>query len=86
VDKVVDRRGTRALAESYLNFLYTSTVQDLAARFYYRPRSQEAAEKSKDRFATLDLMTIDQFGGWAAVQKKHFSDDGIFDQIYRPGR
>jgi sulfate transport system substrate-binding protein len=86
VDKVVDRRGTRALAESYLSFLYTSTVQDLAARFYYRPRSQEAAEKSKDRFATLDLMTIDQFGGWAAVQKKHFSDDGIFDQIYRPGR
>jgi sulfate transport system substrate-binding protein len=86
VDKVVDRRGTRALAGAYLNFLYTPTAQELAARFYYRPRSQEAAEKSKGRFATVELMGIDQFGGWAAAQKKHFSDGGGFDQIYRPGK
>jgi sulfate transport system substrate-binding protein len=86
VDKVVDRRGTRALAEAYLNFLYTTTAQELAARFYYRPRSQEAADKSKDRFAAIELMAIDQFGGWAAAQKKHFSDGGAFDQIYRAGK
>jgi len=85
VDKVVDRRGTRALAQAYLNFLYTMTAQELAARYYYRPRSRQAAEKSKERFAAVELMTIDQFGGWAAAQKKHFSDGGAFDQIYRPG-
>jgi sulfate/thiosulfate transport system substrate-binding protein len=83
VDKVVDRRGTRALAESYLNFLYTPAAQDLAARFYYRPRRPDAIEKSKERFAPIELMNIDPFGGWAAAQKKHFSDGGGFDQIYR---
>jgi ABC-type sulfate transport system substrate-binding protein len=82
----VDRRGTRALAEAYLNFLYTPAAQEQAARSYYRPRLQEAIEKSKERFASLELMTIEQFGGWAAAQKKHFSDGGAFDQIYRQGQ
>jgi sulfate transport system substrate-binding protein len=86
VDKVVDRRGTRALAEAYLNFLYTPAAQELAARSYYRPRLQQAIENSKERFASLELMTIEQFGGWAAAQKKHFSDGGAFDQIYRAGK
>jgi sulfate transport system substrate-binding protein len=86
VDKVVDRRGTRALAEAYLNFLYTPAAQELAARSYYRPRLQQAIENSKERFSSLELMTIEQFGGWAAAQKKHFSDGGAFDQIYRQGQ
>jgi sulfate transport system substrate-binding protein len=85
VDKVVDRRGTRAAAEAYLKFLYAAEGQELAGRFYFRPREAQAMEKFRDRFAQLELMTIDQFGGWAAAQKAHFADGGIFDQIYRPG-
>jgi sulfate transport system substrate-binding protein len=82
VDKVVDRRGTRAAAEAYLGFLYTPEGQDLAGRFYFRPRLEEAADKFRDRFARLELLAIDQFGGWAEAQRTHFADDGIFDQIY----
>jgi sulfate/thiosulfate-binding protein len=85
VDKVVDKRGTREAAEAYLAFLYTPEGQDLAARFYFRPRLPEAAERYPDRFARTELMTIETFGGWREVQKKHFADGGIFDQIYRPG-
>jgi sulfate transport system substrate-binding protein len=85
VDKVVDRRGTRRAAEAYLGFLYSPAMQDLAARFYFRPRSKEAAERYRERFAKLDLVTIDQLGGWAEVQKRHFAEGGAFDQIYRPG-
>jgi len=85
VDKVVDRRGTRKAAEAYLKFLYSAEGQELAGRFYFRPRDPQAMQKFRDRFAPLDLMTIDQFGGWAAAQKAHFADGGIFDQIYRPG-
>ena len=85
VDKVVDRRGTREVAEAYLKFLYAPEGQDLAGRFYFRPRQAEAMSKLRDRFANLELMTIDQFGGWTQAQKTHFADGGIFDQIYRPG-
>jgi sulfate/thiosulfate-binding protein len=85
VDKVVDKRGTRMAAEAYLNFLYTPEGQDLAARHYYRPRLAEVNARYGDRFSKLDMITIDDFGGWAAVQKTHFSDGGVFDQIYRPG-
>ena len=85
VDKVVDRRGTREVAEAYLKFLYGPEGQDLAGRFYFRPRLQPAVDKMRNRFANLELTTIDQFGGWALAQKVHFSDGGIFDQIYRPG-
>jgi sulfate transport system substrate-binding protein len=85
VDKVVDRRGTRAAAEAYLKFLYTPEGQELAARFYFRPRRLQAAERYRDRHVDVELTSIDQFGGWAEVQKKHFADDGVFDQIYRPG-
>jgi sulfate/thiosulfate transport system substrate-binding protein len=85
VDKVVDRRGTREAAEAYLKFLYTAEGQELAGRFYFRPRDPQAMEKFRDRFADLELMSIDQFGGWAAAQKAHFADGAIFDQIYRPG-
>jgi sulfate/thiosulfate transport system substrate-binding protein len=85
VDKVVDRRGTRALAEAYLNFLYAPEGQALAAEHYLRPSSPEVAARYADRFPKIDLLSIADFGGWAAAQKTHFADGGIFDQIYRPG-
>ena len=85
VDKVVDRRGTRAVAEAYLAFLYTPEAQEIAARNYLRPRDPEVAARYPDRFPKLDMITIDDFGGWATAQKKHFADGGIFDEIYKPG-
>ena len=85
VDKVVDQRGTRKAAEAYLNFLYTPEGQQLVAKHYYRPRLQEAAEGYPDRFAQLELMHIEDFGGWVKAYKTHFAEGGIFDQIYRPG-
>jgi sulfate/thiosulfate transport system substrate-binding protein len=85
VDKVVDKRRTREAAQKYLEFLYSPEGQELAARHYFRPRSPEVAARHADRFAKLELMTIDQFGGWSQAQKIHFADGGIFDQIYRPG-
>ena len=85
VDKVVDKRGTRAVAEAYLKFLYTPAGQDLAAKNFYRPRLPEVSARHARRFQTVDMVTIDQFGGWGRVQKTHFGDGGVFDQIYRPG-
>jgi sulfate/thiosulfate-binding protein len=86
VDKVVDRRGTRKVAEAYLRFLYSPEGQELAARHHYRPRSQEVLAKYAHKFPKIRLVTIDDaFGGWAQAQKIHFSDGGIFDQIYAPG-
>ena len=85
VDKVVDRRKTRAVAEAYLKYLYTPEGQEIAARNFYRPRLKEAAAKYADQFAKLELFTIDEmFGGWSKAQAKHFDDGGIFDQIYQP--
>ncbi len=84
VDKVVDRHGTRAVAEAYLKYLYTPEGQEIAARNFYRPRLKEVAAKYADKFPKLNLFTIDEvFGGWAKVQPKHFDDGGIFDQIYQ---
>lgn len=85
IDKVVERRGTREAAEAYLNFLYSAEGQDLAGRFYFRPRLPQAAEKFRDRFVRVEMMTIDAFGGWTKAQQTHFADGAIFDQIYRPG-
>ena len=86
VDSVVDRRGTRAVAEAYLQFLYADEVQELAARAGYRPRSPEVAKRHEARFPKLKLATIDEdFGGWNAAQAKHFAEGGVFDQIYQPG-
>jgi sulfate transport system substrate-binding protein len=87
VDKVVDRRGTRAVAEAYLEFLYTPEGQDLVARHHYRPRSAAAQAKYAARFPRLELLTIDaDFGGWANAQAKHFSDGGLFDQVVENAR
>ena len=77
VDKVVDKKGTREVATAYLNYLYSPEGQELAAKNYYRPRNEAVAEKYKDKFAKVELFTIDQeFGGWDKAQKTHFSDGG----------
>ena len=82
VDKVVDRKGTRKVAEAYLNYLYTPEAQDIIARNYYRPRNPSVAAKYKGRFPSIPLFTIDRnFGGWAKAQAAHFNDGGMFDQI-----
>jgi sulfate transport system substrate-binding protein len=87
VDRVVDRRGTRKVAEAYLKFLYTPEGQEIAAKHYYRPRHPAVAAKYANRFANVRLFTIDEaFGGWGKAQKAHFSDGGSFDQIYQPGK
>jgi sulfate transport system substrate-binding protein len=85
VDKVVDRRGTRAAAQAYLEFLYTAEGQEIAARHYYRPRLEAVAAKYAATFPQVSLVTIDAlFGGWQRAQKTHFADGGVFDQIYQP--
>jgi sulfate/thiosulfate-binding protein len=81
VDKVVLRRGTRAVAKAYLEFLYTPEAQEIAARNYYRPRDTAVAARFAERFATIELVGIDHFGGWQLAQKEHFATGGIFDQI-----
>jgi len=87
VDKVVAKKGTRAVAEAYLQFLYTPAGQEIAAKHHYRPRDEKVAAKYAGTFAKVQLFTIDQaFGGWQVAQKTHFSDGGSFDQIYTPGR
>ncbi len=87
VDKVVDKRGTRAVALAYLEFLYTEEAQEIAGRHFYRPRSAAALAKYAAQFPRLDLFTVDEvFGGWRKAQETHFADGGVFDQIYQPGR
>ncbi|MEO6255903.1 MAG: sulfate ABC transporter substrate-binding protein [Sphingomicrobium sp.] len=83
VDKVVDRKGTRKVAEAYLKYLYTPEAQEIIARHYYRPRNPQVAAKYKSRFPNVKLFTIDgNFGGWARAQATHFNDGGLFDQIF----
>ena len=88
VDKVAARKGTTAVAQGYLEYLYTPTGQRLAAKHYYRPSKPELADpEDVKRFPEIELVTIDQvFGGWAKAQKRHFDDGGVFDEIYLPGR
>jgi len=83
VDKVVDKRGTRAVAQGYLDYLYSTEGQDIAARNFYRPIDPVIAAKYAANFPKIHLFTIDEvFGGWAKAQKTHFADGGVFDQIY----
>jgi len=87
VDKVVDKRGTRKVAEAYLHYLYSSEGQEIAARNGYRPRDAATAAKYAAKFPALPLFTVDErFGGWQKAQATHFADGGTFDQIYAPGR
>jgi sulfate/thiosulfate-binding protein len=86
VEKNVDRHGTRAAAQAYLEFLYTPEGQEIAARNFYRPRDPKVAAKYSTKFPKIDLVTVDGvFGGWQKAQATHFADGGVFDQIYTPG-
>lgn len=85
VDKNVDRRKTRTVAEGYLNFLYSPLAQDLIAKHHYRPRSAAVSAKYASKFKPIPLVTIDDtFGGWKKAQATHFNDGAVFDRIYRP--
>ena len=87
VDRVAAKHKTRAVAQAYLEYLYTTEGQEIAARHYYRPRLEAMAAKYADQFPKLTLFTIDEAaGGWSQAQKTHFADGGVFDQIYQPGR
>ena len=85
VDKVADRRGTRKIAEAYLQHLYSDEGQEIAGKHYYRPTNEKIAAKYASQFPKVKLLTVDEIaGGWTKAQKAHFADGGIFDQIYLP--
>ncbi len=83
VDKVVDKKGTRAVAEEYLKYLWSPEGQEIAAANYLRPRDPAVLAKYTDRFPKVDFLSVEKtFGDWRTVQKTHFNDGGVFDQIY----
>jgi len=85
VDKVVDQRGTRAVAEAYLQGLYTPEAQDIAGQLHYRPRNLDALKKYSAQLPNIPFFTVDEaFGGWVKAQTTFFADGGTFDQIYHP--
>jgi sulfate transport system substrate-binding protein len=85
VDKTAGRHGTQAVAQAYLEHLYSDEGQEIAAKNFYRPRNAAIAEKYAANFTKLKLVTVDQeFGGWARAQRTHFADGGVFDQIFLP--
>jgi sulfate/thiosulfate transport system substrate-binding protein len=84
VDKVVLRRGTREVAQAYLQYLYSKEGQEIVAKNYYRPRDAEVAAKYAAQYPKLSLVTIADFGGWSKAQPTHFGEGGVFDQIYSP--
>jgi len=85
VDEVVDKKGTRDVAESYLKFLYTSEAQDIIAQNHYRPHDRNILQKYRADLPALALFTIDEtFGGWPRAQAEFFTDGALFDQIYKP--
>jgi len=87
VDRNVDRKGTRAVAEAYLKFLYTPRAQELIAKNFYRPTDPAVAARHAGKFPAIPLVTIDGvFDGWQKAHATHFADGAIFDQIYQPGR
>ncbi len=86
VDRVADRRGTQAVAEAYLQYLYSDEGQTLAGKHHYRPTKPEIAAKYAATFPAIELVTIDAFGGWKKAQATHFAEGGAFDQIYGVGK
>ncbi|OAI42130.1 thiosulfate transporter subunit [Verrucomicrobia bacterium SCGC AG-212-E04] len=83
VDRVVDQRGTRAVSEAYLRWLFTPEAQAIGVRHFYRPRNRELLEKNAELFKQIPLVKVDEtFGGWSRAQAIHFDDGGVFDQIY----
>jgi sulfate/thiosulfate transport system substrate-binding protein len=86
VDKVAGKHGTREVAQAYLEYLYTPTGQEVAAKHFYRPRLASVAAKYAGQFPKMNLVTVDEvFGGWKKAQADHFADGALFDQIYQPG-
>jgi len=87
VDKVVDRRGTRRVAEAYLKYLYTPEAQAIIGKHYYRPRNPQVAARYSARFTKMNLLQIDRnFGGWKRAQATHFNDGGLFDQVFEAAK
>jgi len=87
VDKVVDKRGTRKIAEAYLQFLYSDAGQEIAAKHYFRPNNKTIANQYQKTFPKIPMFTIDEvFGGWQKAQKAHFNEGGLFDQISKSRR
>ena len=86
VDSVVDKKGTRAVAQAYLEYLYTADGQELVAKHHYRPRDPAVMQKHAAAFPALNTFDIASLGGWSAVQAKQFADGGVFDRIYTPGK
>src|SRR4051794_687740 len=85
VDETAKKHGTEEVAKAYLEYLYTDKGQEIAAKNYYRPRSEEIAKKYEDQFPKINLFTIDEvFDGWKNAQKTHIDDGGVFDEIYKP--
>ncbi len=82
VDKNVDKKGTRKVAQAYLEYLYSDEGQDIIAKNYYRPAVDKFAKKYASQFPQIKLFQISELGGWTTAQKTHFADGGIFDQIY----
>jgi sulfate/thiosulfate-binding protein len=82
VDKVVDRKGTREPAQAFLDFIYSRPAQEIAAKDYYRPRDPAVAQQYAASFPKVDLLSIEDFGGWRKAQATHFADHGVFDSIY----
>lgn len=87
VDRVAKRRGTETVAKAYLDYLYSEEGQEIAARHYFRPRTESVAARHAATFPSLKLLTIDaDFGGWATAHTAHFAEGALFDQIYQSGR
>jgi len=84
VDQVALKRGTKDVAQAYLEYLYTPEGQEIAARNFYRPRDAQVAAKHAAKYPKVPMVTIADFGGWPKVQKEHFGDGGVFDQVYKP--
>jgi sulfate/thiosulfate transport system substrate-binding protein len=86
VDSIVDKRGTRAAAQTYLEYLYSRQGQEIVAKNYYRPRDTEVAARYAERNPAIPMVTIRDFGGWDVAQAKYFADGGMFDRIFTPGK
>jgi sulfate transport system substrate-binding protein len=87
VDKIAGKHGTKAVAQAYLEYLYTPEGQEIAAKHFYRPRLASVAAKYQAQFPKVSLVTVDEaFGGWKKAHATHFADGALFDQIYQPGR
>ena len=83
IDSVVDRKGTRAVAEAYLEYLYTPEGQDIVARHFFRPTDPAVAQRYAAQFPPMRLFTVDAvFGGWAKAQAEHFADGGTYDRLF----